>query len=190
LVNGSVPLPVTFTSILGKLVNGKADINWGVANETAGSIYAVEKSTNGTAFTTIATVRSIGASAYTAVDSNPIAGINYYRIKAVSAAGAVLYSKTITLVPDDLIANNVRIYPTIVTSNKLNIQFSNMEVGNYQLVVYNVLGQTVATKTIVNPLINATTQTDLGSSKPAAGTYNAQLLKGGKLITMVKLVVE
>ncbi|MFP5041449.1 hypothetical protein [Parasediminibacterium sp. JCM 36343] len=190
IVNQATALPTTFTSLSGKLTNGATVLNWAVANEASIASYAVEHSTDGAVYSSIVSVKAIGKTAYTAMDPAPASGTNYYRIKAISTNGSIVYSNTV-LVENSAVNNiYVKLYPSVVTSNQLNLYFSGMEAGAYTVVVYSMLGQAILKKGIDHAGHKTVHTIYLDKTKPAAGTYQIAILKDGKHISNATFVVE
>ncbi|MFP5039900.1 beta strand repeat-containing protein [Parasediminibacterium sp. JCM 36343] len=182
-------LPVTFTGLDGNIVNGKTVLNWGVANEANISSYVVEKSIDGFVNKGIATVKAAHQQSYTAIDPSPDEGANYYRVKALGLDGSASYSNTIQV---QFSGSNpqLSLYPTLIVANAFNLHFKNMPAGTYNIVVYNLLGQAVLSKTIQYAGGEATQAIDFGNSKVASGAYEVQVTNKGSNIKRMKVVVE
>ncbi|HEY6977223.1 MAG TPA: T9SS type A sorting domain-containing protein [Chitinophagaceae bacterium] len=135
-----------------KLLNFKAyqkgsgvQIEWSVLNETNIDHYEVEKSVNGTIFTKIVSVHAVNTGNsvnYSKTDFSPGSGNNFYRIKAVDKGGSITYT-SIVLVNIDIDKTTLRIYPNPVQDKMVNIQFTSLPKGKYELLLYNIAGQTV-----------------------------------------------
>lgn len=182
-------LPVTFTNINGRLINDKAFIDWTVASEANTISYQVEKSIDGIHYATIVTIKATGLKAYHAVDSTPSAAINYYRIKTIDGGGST-YSRTIQLDNSAAINRYVKIFPTVISSKVLMVQFGNMPAGNYQVVMKDMLGRTIYGKEIQNTGAINTQSMLLNKINPAVGVYEVQVLKDGKRFAQDRVVVE
>jgi hypothetical protein len=98
-VENCVILPTKLLSFTGQLNNGNAYLKWVTDNETPNTIYEVERSSDGTSFSKIASVQGISPDAkytYNFTDPKPAGSQAYYRIKMVE--GEVhKYSKIILL---------------------------------------------------------------------------------------------
>ena len=97
LLSNSETLQVAFTAINVENKNGKAWINWTVANQENIIQYQVERSTDGVNFFTIAYQEPMKNLVYQAIDEKLTNGISYYRIKAISTTDNHTYSKIIIL---------------------------------------------------------------------------------------------
>ncbi len=85
-------LPLNFTSINAYNKSTGAQINWTTVNEINVKTFDVEKSENGIQFSNVKSINAGGIGAYGWFDANPLAGNNYYRIKAVDIDGKFAYS--------------------------------------------------------------------------------------------------
>lgn len=99
---GSV-LPVTWVSLSGKVqVDQSVFLQWEVASEQNNSHYEVERSADGTRFSTIGKVAGQTSgqsnSTYRYIDSDALAGNSFYRIKQVDLDGKYSHSTTIKMV--------------------------------------------------------------------------------------------
>ncbi len=96
----AIALPVTLTSFTASKTATGAALQWKTASETATKNYEVERSANGKDFTAIGTVtatnRATGSS-YFYTDAQPLADVNYYRLKMVDNNGGYRYSSTLKL---------------------------------------------------------------------------------------------
>ena len=139
-------LPVTFTSITATQQGKHIDVQWRVDNEMNINQYEVEKSINGTDFTTIATATPAsnnGRSAvYVVADASPVDGYNYYRVKSVDVNGAMNYSAIVKVLMGSL-QQSMAIYPNPVTDGMIHLQLKNQPQGYYTARLINKLGQVI-----------------------------------------------
>jgi uncharacterized delta-60 repeat protein len=94
---GSV-LPLHLLAFSGKKINSTIQLNWVTENEINTSLFDIERSSNGIAFTKIgevAAINSSGKNEYTFADVHPLNGINYYRLKQTDIDGRFTYSPII-----------------------------------------------------------------------------------------------
>ena len=86
-------LPVKLLDFTTSLSNAKAvTINWNVANENSIKNYEVERSSDGVHWEVAISLTSLNKGYYTAIDTNPVVGNNYYRLKMIDFNGVVSYS--------------------------------------------------------------------------------------------------
>jgi hypothetical protein len=140
-------LPIRFGNISASLVNGQSIISWTVLLEENIDLYDIERSANGTNFNAVGTVKASGVGQYSFTDVKPIAGSNFYRIKAVGKDGEIKYSN-ILRVTNSTGKSELSVYPNPVKNGNLNIQMNNFEKGSYTIRVINTSGQTVYAQVI------------------------------------------
>ena len=88
--------PVILTNFDVQTVNDKNVLNWSTSQESNSDYYSVEHSTDGNNFEAIGQVDAAGNSSnsrtYSYTDANPVAGVNYYRLKMVDLDNSAKYS--------------------------------------------------------------------------------------------------
>ncbi|MEP7277936.1 MAG: T9SS type A sorting domain-containing protein [Bacteroidota bacterium] len=91
-------LPVKLNNFSGKEIDHQVQLNWQTLDEVNSDAFVVERSSNGTQFTTIDNVPAAGhANIYTFTDKIPANGNNYYRLRMVDKDGKAEYSKIIVV---------------------------------------------------------------------------------------------
>lgn len=119
LASNFTTLPISAIYVSGKQTGNGVALNWHTVNETEVSHFWVEKSTDGKLFKDILKVASLSHTkkdnVYWALDKNPIAGNNYYRIRAVDYDGKTTTS--LPLVVTYSLTNNslLAVYPNPTT---------------------------------------------------------------------------
>ena len=96
------PMPVEFINFKAQQKGNSVSLDWSTAQEINNNYFEVQRSANGNSnWGKIATVSGAGNSQvvrnYSAVDANPLSGINYYRIKQVDYDGHFKYSSTVNV---------------------------------------------------------------------------------------------
>ena len=161
--------PVQFLSIYARQKVNGITVSWSTASETNNKYFDVEKSIDGGLnWTLVSTTQTIGNSNvtrnYSAYDSRPFAGTNYYRIKQVDIDGRYKYSVTasVNLVIKETSAS---VLPNPVI-NEIAIDFLSKANQNVLVALFDMTGKQVAVERITIPK---------GSSrKPWAKTGNLQ----------------
>ncbi|WP_345164064.1 T9SS type A sorting domain-containing protein [Nibribacter koreensis] len=124
------PLPVELVNFIGLARSGSVELSWSTATEINNDQFEVERSSNGKDFYKISTVKGAGNSSllrqYKFLDTAPLAGVAYYRLKQVDFDQAFEYSKVIS-VKSALSAKSLEpsIYPNPVTENYLTVRLKN-----------------------------------------------------------------
>jgi hypothetical protein len=140
-----VVMPVRFTSFTAHLSAKDVILNWKNEDDKEANYYEVQYSANGVDFTGIAQIKSTGSGIYNYVHQDGSGAIRYYRIKAVSTDGSILYSTTLIVRMQDDHAT-IDISPNPAGSGAINVRFENMEPGMYTLTIINTTGIKVLEK--------------------------------------------
>jgi len=144
------PLPVGIVGVKAYVKQGGINVEWTAENETNIAYYEVEKSTNGVAYSSIATLKANNtnkAFTYNNIDKALVGSANlYYRIKIVSKDGTVKYTPSVAISTNSI--GTIRVYPNPVTNHSFSLLLNNVEKGTYQLKLANSLGMGVHTQTI------------------------------------------
>ncbi len=99
-ITEAAPVPVLITSVTAEKTSNGILINWATAQEINTAEYTIEHSTDGSSFSSIATVAAMNASNgehYSYTHLNILTGKHYYRVKETDRDGAVTYSKIVAV---------------------------------------------------------------------------------------------
>jgi hypothetical protein len=131
-------LPVKLLSFSAVKGTKTVQLNWTTAEESSMNRYEVERSINGSSFSSINSVPSRNnsmTSVYSLNDNHPFVGASWYRLKMVNNSGEVKYSMTISvhftgeasinLYPNPL-AKGQLLYITNPDKEELKVQFYSM----------------------------------------------------------------
>jgi len=143
---GSIaPLPVTLTTFDTEYKDGIVSLKWITASEINNNRFEIERSTNGTTWTTIGNVEGHGSTqeenAYLATDNLEgfVSGITiYYRLKQVDFNGDFTFSMIRSVNIQD-IPISIEMYPNPVHDN-LNINLTSREATNTIIRIINTNG--------------------------------------------------
>jgi hypothetical protein len=148
LVDKAHPLPVSWLDVSAECIQGNMTIKWSTATEQNSDYFTLEKSLDGTNFTTVATMKAAGnsntAKNYSAVDYDAYSGTSFYRVKETDFNGDFSYSSIITV--SGCNRDNIVIYST---EGGASININALEDGQYNIEMYDLLG-----KKIVNEVKN------------------------------------
>jgi len=143
-------LPVKLLQLTAKKGTSSVDLNWKVNNETALSLYQVERSSNGKEFSSIGTISSSNTSSNVArafTDNKPMAD-NFYRLKMVDQNGSYQYSQTLRVSYD--VKSTILLYPTLLNKGMFTLQMSNQPKGDYKIDITNTTGQKIQHLSVVH----------------------------------------
>ncbi len=161
-------LPLKFLSFTAKPVGlGKAvNLNWKTSNEVNTKEFVVERRTDATAFSAIATVKSKnedGIQNYVFVDQTATQGINYYRLKQIDKDGASVY---IEIANAEIKGNlTLSVFPNPATE-KLNVQHE-PTTKSATIKIFSIDGKSLAETQVKK----GSTTTDLSISALRKGQY-------------------
>ena len=183
-------LAVNFSAFNLKQDKGQVQITWATASEQNNSHFDIERSANGSVFTKIATVKgnnnSATANNYSAYDSKPLNGMNYYRLKQVDNDGKVTTSgiKSINISASQAV---VKAYPN-PTHGNINFTLQNNNGGAVTATLTNIAGKVVHQEVIQTNTSVSNYKLNVTSKLPA-GMYVLQV-KGGSVSESVKISVQ
>ena len=179
VTGAAVALPqnlLTFTASKG---DKKVVLNFTTTNELNVTSFEVERSADGSSFTTIGTVTGEGANGkYAFIDAQPLPAANYYRLKLIDQNGSYSYSKIVTIRYDK--NASVTIFPNPV-KDVLNVQL-HLPAGAISLQIIDGMGRMV--KTVSLQSSGSTLSTAIDLSGLAAGQY--YLHAGSESISFIK----
>lgn len=160
------PLAIRLTTISAANAGARNKVEWKSATEAAGDHYELERSSNGTTFTQIATIKANGkASTYTHFDESPVTGVNYYRAKLVDANGKANYSKVVSATVKANNDFNIEAYPNPV-KNTVSVKVNGTINGKGNITITDVTGRVVKAATDV-----ANNKVEINVSNLASGMY-------------------
>ncbi len=175
-------LPVEFTGINAVQKNAGILVGWFISTESNIDHYDVERSENGQLFTKIASVTAAGKASYSSFDATPLAGNNFYRIKAVLKSGSVKYSAVVKVkLGND--KGDITLYPNPVTNKTVTLQLNNEPKGTYLVELFNRLGQKLLSRTIEHVGGSAAQTINLGASV-SKGVYQLKVSNGESETTL------
>jgi hypothetical protein len=167
----SGPLPISFTSIKAYQQGVNVAVEWKVAAELNVKQYEVEKSTNGINFTNVGTQLATANNgtdiSYNWLDANPASGNNFYRIRSIENSGLVKYS-SIAKVNIGKMLPAITVYPNPITGKMVNLQFTAMEKGLYNIRLINALAQVIYSSQYIHTGGSASMGLNIGN---VAGGY-------------------
>lgn len=179
-----VGLDVAWLSFTGEVKATGNELKWITASEVNNDYFTLERSSNGTNFTAIATIDGKGntntASAYTYLDKEAPAGMSYYRISQTNFDGTRNYGGTVTLVRGETTLGITTIYPVPATHN-VTVKFVSAQTAKIQANTYDAAGRLMNTQNI-----NATggeNTLNIDVANYPSGVYFVKLNNGTEVIT-------
>jgi SdrD B-like domain/Secretion system C-terminal sorting domain len=180
-------LPIRITSFTAVPSGSQVQLDWIVSEQINVATYEVLTSTDGRTFTSIATVAATAnqSDKYNAVHSNPVAGLNYYRIKSIDKDGQVSYSEIRKVNFGK--GGAVIIYPNPATKGVINITLTGNMINKAATVsILSMDGKLISQQQIVK-----TSQTEtIDVSTLASGSYIVRLVTENEVVNKTIQVVR
>lgn len=177
-------LPIRLVTFAVQKAGNTSKINWSTSQEINSKEFAIERSNNGTTWTTVGTVAAAGNSntkmAYSYTDIAPAKGINFYRLKLVVKDNRFSNSETKSVLFSN--ADVVLITPN-PASSFVNIYMSKNNSSLTQIIVTDANGKMVEK-------INTAEQTyQLKTSAYAKGLYIIRIA-GAQNTSTQKVIIQ
>ena len=152
----TIILPIELSKFEANCNNNRVNITWTTESEKNNEAFIIERSHNAIDFTEIAriggSVNSIETINYHYTDENPNTGDNYYRLVQIDIDGTRTQSEIIVAKCHGSNLDNMQVeaYPNPF-NDELTISLYNFNGQNTSIEIFDMLGKTIATKTIANP---------------------------------------
>lgn len=169
---GCIPLPVEIEFFELELIqNNQVKLNWQTASELNNSGFDIEKSVDGLTWNTLAFEKGAGNSSdfhqYEYVDSRPLKGLNYYRLKQLDFDNNFEYSQIISIYLSE--NAHFEIYPN-PTNGK--IEFIGISEGS-MIIIKDSSGRKLREMKLL--------RTSLDISNLPSGVYSIRVVSGEKI---------
>jgi hypothetical protein len=182
--------PFTFKNVRA-VQNDNIAVEWITQNEEDITSYDVETSANGQQFEKVATVMAKGSTTtenYQWLDANTRAGMHYYRIRSINDKGDVVYSKIVS-VNVTIGRRDIRVYPNPVTGGSINVWFRNQPEGNYNVRLFNTLGQVILIKQMYHAE-GTSIKTIKVSKNMVDGAYKLEITRPDKSTYNINVILQ
>ncbi len=171
-------LPVTYLSIVGKLIANHGMISWQTSTEFDNKVFEIEKSTDGMHFKTIGSVSSTAmmgfGSKYTFTDPEVAGSIQYYRIKQIDFSGSVHYSDIV-----EVRNNNTRVgWISNPFGNQIQLQLNKPSTASMNVQLLDMNGRLLLRKNISSGTAATKLTIDVSHLQLAPGVYTLILSEG------------
>ena len=148
-LNPSGILPLHLINFSGAVVNNANTLQWKTADEVNTKEFILERSTDGSSFTSIAAIaaKGFGNGLYVHNDAGIFTGKLYYRLKMVDIDGKFSYSNIISLTTQQ--NNKISVYPN-PAKDLITVQTSDNKLQGTQIILTDLSGKTLYKKTITS----------------------------------------
>lgn len=179
---GSLPLPVKLVNFKGSLNKNKVELQWLIAENETASKFEIQRSTNGTDFTTVATLLASGKPGDVNYSFSEITTSEklVYRLKMYDNHSKAEYSKTLVFNGGSNSQKALQVLTNPV-KEKLIISFTSTGSEGAQLAIYDNMGRMMQKQSLTTSQgVNTTTIALNGNY--TSGLYIVELVsKAGKL---------
>lgn len=184
------PLPVKLVNVKAYSAGDRNKIEWTNLTETDVLTYEVERSSNGTQFSSMSSLapksNTNGSEDYFTYDLQR-SPVTYYRIKVTGNDRKIIYSPIVKVATENHLQQDITLYPNPVTGRQFTLQMNNAA-GNYVLRIYAANGQVIKTETLKH-LGGSYSKTIELPGQLQAGQYYLQI-SGGEKITTSKFIIQ
>jgi hypothetical protein len=188
LVDNTTPLPIELLSNTAECSGNEVVVKWSTASETNNSYFTLEKSIDGSHFTTLATIPGAGTTTsvenYSYTDHNSYSGTSYYRLSQTDYNGD---SKTFNVITAYGCADENANVNAFNEQNGTIAIVIDGEAGAYSAVLYDALGKKLAAQDLRAE--KGQNKFHLDISRLNAGIYFISI-DNGKHATTKKIFVQ
>ncbi|MGI4874361.1 MAG: discoidin domain-containing protein [Janthinobacterium lividum] len=163
-VNGLLtPLPVMLTHFGATAQLSGVAVSWATAREQHNASFAVQRSAEGVAFTTLGTVAGAGSTQlthlYSYFDATPLRATGYYRLQQLDTDGTLTYSPVVVVSAAPTAPSMLSLYPNPTTGRATLSWEGTAATGRWYLT--NSTGQVVHSEALAAPAGPPTLTLDL-----------------------------
>lgn len=187
-INGTIqqPLPVVLTSFGAAPQGTGVALGWATASEQHNAGFEVQRSADGVAFTTLATVAGQGtterAHTYGYLDAAPLRTTSYYRLKQLDIDGAFTYSPVVAV---QAVASTaaLSVYPN-PTADRTTVTWETPIEGTGRWYLTNSTGQVVHAEALSSEAASTLT---LDLQPYPTGSYILTVESAGKVLRRARV---
>jgi hypothetical protein len=181
-------LPITLLQFDGYAIGQTVSLKWTIANAAEAGGFEVEHSANGVGFSRLTQLKGSNNTAFQYIHGNPVAGINYYRLRMTDKAGTVQYSRTVAVAFGKAATAILGLQQNPVQGNSAILKLATEKPQSAQISLVDIAGRTVAQQSI--QLNTGIQQYGINIKNLTPGTYRLLVFTHdgvNKVIPMVKL---
>ncbi len=180
-----ITLPVKLSQFTGKVQGNSIQLQWTAATEINAGYYEVQRSANGSNFTSIGRVNA-GAirGQYQFTDASPLPGQNHYRLRMVDNDGSFEYSGIVVLTTGkDAIQSKPVLYPN-PASQAIGLTIQSQAAREELIQLFNAAGAMITSESLSLPAGSMNKQLNISTLAP--GTYFIRLAGSGLTLPFIK----
>ncbi len=167
------PLPITINYFTGTKNNGKHLLNWKVTCiSTPSATLEIERSNDGRSYTSMYSIFATNircAQPFDYTDNQPLAGVNYYRLKMTDVDGKITYSTTVALLNAITGFDMISIAPNPVVTDNFKLNVTSATASKMDITILDMQGRLLSRQTV--QLIAGFNNIPVNAANLSAGTY-------------------
>ncbi|WP_426490046.1 PA14 domain-containing protein [Hymenobacter sp. 102] len=185
----NAPLPVTLTRFGAVVQGASVRASWETAQELNSAYFVLERSANGQVFEAVGKLAAAGTTQrqqqYAYVDTAPLPGISYYRLRQVDTDGATSFSSVVQVVYKAAVAARATLAPN-PSHDAVTVRLERPEAGPATLELLDVRGAVVLRQQLA---ATAVQEARLNLTTLPLGVYLCRITSAGGVLTQ-RLVHE
>jgi len=182
--------PVELLRFDAKVVQRTVQLNWQTATERNNDRFEIQRSTNGSDFTTLEAIKGAGTSTteqrYEFTDQQPLRGTNYYRLRQVDLDGTVTHLPAVSVMFGKPV-NTAIFAPNPSLTGLTRLTYTAATEGILQLIVRDFSGRTIMQQT--REIVEGENNLSLDCSTLQKGTYLVEIATNDDM-QVQKLVIQ
>jgi Secretion system C-terminal sorting domain len=175
--NFNVTLPVNINYFTGYKQGSSHLLNWKVTcNSSPGTTMVLQRSADSRIFNDLNSITADAARCqqpFNYIDTYPLKGINYYRLKMTDADGKVTYSEMVALLNAVKGFDIISIAPNPVVNDNFKLNIASAKAGKIDMAILDVQGRLVNRQSI--SVIAGFNSLPVNVSNFASGTYTMRV---------------
>lgn len=172
----NTPLPITITCFNGIKLGNHHLLDWKLScNSTPGITITLERSADSRNFNGLSTITADAVRCnqpFNHTDTDPLKGMNYYRLKVTDAAGKISYSGIVALLNAIKGFDIVSMTPNPVITGSFKLNVASTQSSKMQLMVFDIQGRMLNRQTV--SVIAGYNSIPVNVDNLASGIYSIQ----------------
>jgi hypothetical protein len=189
---GGGPLPISLNYFNGTKQGSHHLLNWKVTcNSTPRATMILERSADSRNFMGINSITADAARCnqpFDYTDTDPLKGMNYYRLKMIDADGKISYSGMVALLNAVKGFDIISIAPNPVINDHFKLNVSSAQASKMDIIIFDMQGRLVNRQTV--QLIAGFNSLPIQAGRLAAGTYTIQASIAGEQTRQLRFVKQ
>jgi PA14 domain len=188
-------LAINLISFTGKETNNTTQLNWSVSVNSDPDHFDAERSVDGSNFTKINSVagnigKNSGASVdFSFTDVTPLPGKSVYRLKMTDINGVVTYSNLVFINRNSVNSNEIKIFPTVITNNTVNINTSSV-LNDVTVYLTDFTGKTLSSQKYGKLSAGQTISFSVDAAHNTRGIYLIHITDNGNPAGTQKVIIQ